>query len=113
METDHEYVQRELRFLIEAGASVEVTKNGRKMRASTVNMSGSGVLLNFQEQVDLAVGDQVMGEFRIAGRGDDSLPYWALGNIVRIEECRVAIMFKGGGFSPLDSESGMAKPLEI
>jgi hypothetical protein len=41
METDHPYKhqQRELRYLIEAGANIEVIKNGRTIRATTVNMT--------------------------------------------------------------------------
>ena len=55
MEPDHSGNRRELRFLIEAGAGVEVCKTGQTLRATTANMSGGGVLLDFEEPVQLAV----------------------------------------------------------
>jgi hypothetical protein len=115
METDHPYKhqQRELRYRIEAGANVEVIKNGRTIRATTVNMSGCGVLLHFERPVQLVVGDQVMVEFKITDQADKPLPYWAVGNIVRVEGCRVAIEFKGGVFSRLDPGTGIAVPPDI
>jgi hypothetical protein len=81
MEPDQPYKnqQRELRFLIEAGATVDVIKNGQTIRATTVNMSGCGVLPHFEEPVQLAVGDQVIAEFKIANEADKSLPYWGWG----------------------------------
>jgi len=106
-----EPIERELRVLIEAGATVDVNKNNQTFRATTVNMSGSGVLLCFESPVELAVGDQVVGEFRLADEADDSLPYWAVGSVVRVESCRAAIIFKGGGYSRLDSETGVAMPV--
>lgn len=103
MNQNREHKQRELRFLIDAGATVDVIKNGQTIRATTVNMSGSGVLLHFNQPVSLVVGDQVIGEFKIEGGADDSLPYWAVGNIVRVEERGVAIAFAGGAYSSADS----------
>jgi len=55
MEPDHSKKRTEVRFLIEAGATVEVTKNGQTIRATTVNMSAGGVLLHFEEPVELEV----------------------------------------------------------
>jgi len=113
MEPDHpknkqKYKQRELRFLIEAGATVEVSKNGQTIHATTVNMSAGGVLLHFEQPVQLEVGDQVICEFRVEHEADKPLPYWGVGNVVRVEDCRVAVMLKFGGFSPLQSETGTA-----
>jgi len=103
--TDHSPKRREPRFVIEAGATVEVCKNGQTMRATTANMSGGGVLLNFEEPVQLEVGDHVICEFRVLHDADKPLPYWGVGNVARVENCRVAIEFKGGGYRPLRSEN--------
>ena len=105
-------IRRELRFLIEAGATVEVCKNGRTIRAITANMSGGGVLLDFDEPVQLAVGDQVICEFRVVHDADKPLPYWGVGNISRVEDCRIAVEFKGGGFLPLKSAADGAATLQ-
>jgi len=113
MEPDHrKFIPRELRFLIEAGATVEVSKNGQTICATTVNMSSSGVLLHFEEPVQLEVGDQVTCEFRVEHEADKPLPYWGVGNVVRVEDRRVAILLKFGGFAPLQSETGVATPHE-
>jgi len=113
MEPDPSWKRRsELRFLIEAGATVEVVKSGQTVRATTVNMSGGGVLLHFEETSQLAVGDEVICEFKVENKveNDDAkpLPYWGVGSVVRVEDCRVAIMLQAGGFSPLDPETGVA-----
>jgi hypothetical protein len=115
MEPDHleqRPKQRELRFLIEAGATVEVGKNGQTIHATTVNMSAGGVLLHFEEPVQLEVGDQVTCEFRVEHEADKPLPYWGVGNVVRVQDCRVAVMLRFGGFSPLQSETRAATPHE-
>ena len=105
MEPDRTNGRIEVRFLIEAGATVEVCKSKQTFRATTANMSGSGVLLRFEEPVQLAVGDHVNCEFKILHDADESLPYWCVGNVARVEGCLVAVEFKGVGFSPLKSES--------
>jgi hypothetical protein len=112
MEPDHSKKRTEVRFLIEAGATIEVTKNGQTIRATTVNMSAGGVLLHFEEPVELEVGDQVICEFRVSHEADESLPNWGLGNVVRVEDCRAAIKLKAGGLSPLESETDGAVPGE-
>jgi len=47
-----------------------VNKSGLITRATTVNMSGSGVLLHFEEAVQLALGDQVTCEFQVSHDAD-------------------------------------------
>jgi PilZ domain-containing protein len=109
MEPHYPHQRREVRFVIEAGATVEVGKNGQTIHATTVNMSGGGVLLHFEESVPLAVGDQVSCEFKVEHGADSPLPYWGLGEVVRvIEGCSFAIVLKAGGFSPLESGIGSA-----
>ena len=93
--------RREPRFPIQAGAVVEVNKNGRTARATTVNMSSFGVLMQFQEPLPLEVGDRVICEFQVEHDADKPLPYWGVGFVVRVEEDRAAVDFKAGGFVPL------------
>ena len=97
--------RRELRFLIEEGATVLVNKDGRLARATTVNMSGFGVLLQFEEEFPLEVGDWVNCEFMVLHDTDKALPYWAVGDVVRIEGHRAAVDFKAGGYTPLVSKA--------
>ena len=104
MEPDYSQRRREVRFVVEAGASVEICKNGQTLRAKTVNMSGNGVLLNFEEPVQLTVGDAVACEFQVAHEADKLLPFWGVGNVVRVDGCRAAIELKGGGFSSTEPE---------
>jgi hypothetical protein len=112
MEPDCPGKRREPRFLIEAGATVELCKSGHTIRATTANMSGCGVLVDFEEPVQLAVGDQVICEFMVVHDADKPLPYWGVGNVARVENCRVAIELKGGGFCPLKSETESATAAE-
>jgi hypothetical protein len=104
MQPGYSDLRREVRFVIEAGATVKVLKSGQILHAMTVNMSGGGVLLHFDEPVSLTVGDPVDCEFRVAPEHGSPLPYWGMGNVVRLEGCCVAIVLKAGGFCPLTSE---------
>lgn len=108
MQPGYSDLRREVRFVIEAGATVKVLKSGQIVHAKTVNMSGGGVLLHFDEPVPLRVGDPVDCEFRVAPEHGSPLPYWGMGNIVRLEGCCVAIVLKAGGFCPLTSEQAGA-----
>ncbi|MGA9415417.1 MAG: PilZ domain-containing protein [Terriglobales bacterium] len=76
MEPEYSNKRKEVPFLIEVRATVKASKNGQTIRATTVNMSGCGVLLQFDEPVLLAVGDQVSCEFKVAHKADSPLPYW-------------------------------------
>ena len=64
MEPERAERRKEPRFPIQAGAVVEVNNNGRIARATTVNMSSFGTLLQFQEPLPLQVGDRVICEFQ-------------------------------------------------
>jgi hypothetical protein len=104
--------RKETRFPVEAGATVEVRNNGRIVRATTVNGSGCGVLLEFEESVQLAISDQVSCDFSIADSAEKPLPCWGLGNVVRVEGRSVAIEFKAGGHYPSESQADCAPLLE-
>lgn len=85
MEPDGSDRRREDRFPINAGAAVAVNDNGRTASATTLNISGCGVLLQFAEPVQLAVGDQVVCDFDASHDTDKRLPYWAVGYVVRVD----------------------------
>jgi hypothetical protein len=94
--------RKEPRFRIQIGAIVEVCNNGRISRATTVDMSLSGALIEFSEPPPLQVGDRVICEFLAMHDEDKKLPYWGVGYVVRIEDHRAAISLKAGGFLPLE-----------
>jgi hypothetical protein len=98
--------RREPRFPVVAGGTVEVSKNNHKARATTVDISGCGVLLDFDAPLPLAVGDQVVCEFQVNHAADQPLPYWAVGNVVRVADCRAAIDLTAGGLSPMAAHDG-------
>lgn len=94
--------RKEPRFRIQIGAVVEVCNNGRISRATTVNMSSFGALIEFGEPPPLQVGDRVICEFLAKHDEDKELPYWGVGHVVRIEDHRAAINLKAVGFLPLE-----------
>lgn len=113
MQPGYSGLRKEVRFVIEAGATVKVLKTGQLLHAKTVNMSGGGVLLHFDEPVPLSAGDPVDCEFRVVPEHGSPLPYWGMGNVVRLEGCCVAIVLKAGGFCPLTSEQAAADTAAI
>ena len=100
--------RKEPRYPVEAGASVEVHGNGRITHATTIDMSGAGALLRFDEPVQLTVGDQVICEFAVSHDADRPLPYWGVGDVVRVDGCRAAISLRAAGLSPIESGSEAA-----
>jgi hypothetical protein len=84
--------RREQRFPVDAEAILE-RGNGEQIQASTVNVSGSGVLLQTPENLTLAVGEQVQCGIKLyEGKPPQS---WGHGKVIRVENSRVAIEFKG------------------
>jgi hypothetical protein len=90
--------RRAVRYPIQVGAAVELRKNGRSVHATTVNISDCGVLLEFQEPLKLVIGEDVVCEFQLTETPQASIPYWALGTVVRVEDSRAAIDLSAGGF---------------
>jgi len=104
METSPTDNRREQRFQIQAGATVELHNNGHNVKATTINMSGCGVLLQFENSPDLVVGDEVLCDFKLSKAVDDPLPRWGLGTVVRVDNLRVAVDFKGGGWTAANAD---------
>jgi hypothetical protein len=112
MEPDRSDPRREPRFPIKTGASVEVQKRGDVINATTINISGCGVLLQLEIPTHLSVGDPVVCEFGVTHETDAPLPCWGVGDVVRVDGCRVAVDFKAGGLAPLEPESHGAEGCE-
>jgi hypothetical protein len=112
MEPDSSDNRREPRFPVKTGATVEVQKCGEIAGATTVNISGCGVLLEFKVPTQLAVGDPVVCEFDVTRGAGKPLPYWGMGDVVRVEGCQVAVDFKAGGLSSSISAAGGAASRE-
>lgn len=74
-------------------AAILERKTGNKLVGSTVNVSGSGVLLDLAHAADLALGEEVGCSIQIYG--DKPPQAWGVGKIVRVDRCRVAIEFTG------------------
>jgi hypothetical protein len=104
MERDFVDKRREPRFPIKTGATVEVQKRGEIVSATTVNISGCGVLLQFEIPTHLKVGDPVVCEFDVT-HTDKPVPCWGVGDVVRVDGCQVAVDFKAGGLAPLECDA--------
>jgi hypothetical protein len=92
--------RREPRFDIQAGAVVRLRRDGDIVTASTVNISGCGVLLQFETPISIAVGDAVVCDLDISDEQGQVLPCWADGTVVRVDGTRVAVDFRAGSWSP-------------
>jgi hypothetical protein len=104
MQPEYPNRRREIRFMVEAGATVEIGRTRSTLHAKTVNMSGSGVLLQFEDPVELEVGDEVICEFQAFHDDDKPLPYWGVGDVVRVDGHTAGIDLKAGGFVPLETQ---------
>ena len=104
--------RRHLRFQVTAGTKVELSKNGKTVRATTIDMSASGVLLHFEEPVQLSVGDRVTCDFNVTNEVEKPLPYWGVGNVVRVLDREAAIELKSGRWSRVESETDCPEPPE-
>jgi hypothetical protein len=85
-------MRREARHPISADALIE-RKNGEQISATTLNVSGSGVLLDTCCPTDLVLGEEVACSIAIYA-GKPRQP-WGVGKIVRLERAHLAIEFTG------------------
>lgn len=93
MENDER--RREPRYAVEAEAAVDIPGKRRPVSAATLNLSACGVLLQFKDPVQLAIGDQVICEFKLRDCPDKALPCWGIGSIVRLDGSTVGIELAG------------------
>lgn len=72
-------------------AAIIERRIGEPIAASTVNVSGSGVLLALEQPSDLSVGDEVGCSIELyAGKPPQG---WGVGKVVRVDDDCVAIEF--------------------
>jgi hypothetical protein len=88
--------RREPRLAVRVGAAVRVRGRGRLFSATSINLSGCGALLRFEEPLDLAVGDSVTCELEVSSDDRAELPCWVDGTVVRVAGADIAIDFRAG-----------------
>jgi hypothetical protein len=89
--------RKELRQPVRAAAIIE-QRTGRRISGSTVDLSGSGVLLDLAQPADLAVGEEVGCSVQLyPGKAPQA---WGVGKVVRVDRLRVAIQFTGIDWDP-------------
>jgi hypothetical protein len=93
MEASYPTRRREIRFPAKPGTIVEVNRDGVPDRATTRDISFSGILLEFDHPITLAIGDWVTLDFARDASSAVPLPYWGVGQVVRIEGNDVAFNF--------------------
>lgn len=103
MDCDGPERRKEPRYVIHAGAAVEVCHDGWTSKATTVDISGSGVLMEFAEPVSLAVGCEVFCQFSVSYANEQVLPYWGVGTVVRVDDRQAAVEFSAAGLTPLNN----------
>jgi hypothetical protein len=79
------------RVRIEVGVRVEIHRHNQVASARTVNVGDSGVLVEFDQPLDISCGDRVTCEFSIPYTEHLALPYCGEGRVVRVEGQRAAI----------------------
>jgi len=90
--------RREERFLLAVIGAVKLTNSGRVVKTRTVNISGCGALVQFEEPVEVAIGDALSCQYCLPEAVDESLPQWIQGRVVRVDGPTVAINFEAGVF---------------
>ncbi len=89
--------RKERRHPVRAVAIVE-QKTGKRISGSTVDLSGSGVLLDLAQPADLAVGEEVGCSVQLyPGKAAQA---WGVGKVVRVDRLRIAIEFTGIDWNP-------------
>jgi len=93
--------RKQKRYPLLAEAVVE-RSTGERVTASTLNVSGGGVLLQLPDESELQVGEKVTCGVRIYEQRPPQS--WGTGRIARVENSRVAIDFQPAPPPPPDSD---------
>lgn len=91
--------RREPRFQIEANARIKISVGDRSATGHTVNVSGSGALVELSAPLELNVGDRLVCEFDVPADPDKPLSNWGTGRVLRVEGSRIAIALDSGAFA--------------
>ena len=87
------------RFAMSAAAVLSSPNDGRKYPATTVNISGGGVLLRTESSHPFRAGDVVVCEIAPGDLPNQPFFSWALGTVVRAGSNNAAIQLKSGIFA--------------
>ena len=79
-------------------AAVLERRNGEKLTASTVNVSGSGVLLELEKQSEVQLGESVICGVNLYQK--KAFQSWGSGRVVRIDKLLVAVDFQSNDAAP-------------
>jgi len=83
--------RKEPRYALDTQAILE-RNTGEQFNASTINVSGSGMLVQLEQAPDLRLGEELNCSVVLyQGKAPQS---WGLGTVVRVEDVLVAIEFK-------------------
>ena len=82
-----------MRFPVQPGTTIEVNHKGVPDCAAVLDISLTGILLQFEHPVDLAIGDWLTLDFVQDDPDSLPLPYWGVGRVVRSEDKQVALNF--------------------
>jgi len=95
----HESVnkRKETRYPVDTQAILE-RKTGEQLSAATLNISGSGMLVNLARAPDLRLGEELLCSVLLYQ--DKPLQSWGLGTVRRVEGSLVAIEFKSVSLAP-------------
>ena len=111
--------RKEVRYPVQASASIEIMGTSETTSATTSNLSESGVLLHCDQPTGFSRGDKVSCEFNVHPGRDESLPCWGIGNVVRVDGDTVAVALTAAGFEPVEPVDAMqqnpdkSEPLEL
>ena len=84
--------RREMRY--RAGTLVMLRKpDGTSVTGRALNISGSGVLVETEEPVTFAEGEEVLCDLAPLECQEDALPAWGTGRILRCEGTHIAVEF--------------------
>ena len=94
-----------MRFPVQPGTTIEINHEGVPDHAAVKNISFTGILLQFDHPVELAIGDWLTLDFIQDDPNALPLPYWGVGRVVRLEDNQVALNFDIQALVDLNLES--------
>jgi len=97
--------RRATRYPIEAPVAVR-KRNGEVVRATSVNVSASGILLHVEHPARFHLGEEVSIQFDSEHDADKPLSTWGVGRVVRVDQVRSAVQLDAGTFHHLPSDGG-------
>ena len=99
MAVEHKGVERRkaVRYPVAADAAV-ITKEGRTIPATAVDISSAGMRLRFGGPCPLAFQQEITVEVQLPGDPDKSFSSWGLGRVAYIEGNEAGIQLRGGEF---------------